>query len=395
MERIAARDEIQYAGNTGGKETVRDRGSQGQEADVLETVLIVDDAELNRDLLRVICDCKYNILEACDGEEAISIIREKGREISLVFLDLMMPKKDGLEVLAFLQYSGRKTNIPVIMITGEATVESDLKAYEYGADDIIYKPFDSRIVLRRAQNLIELYKQRNDIEAKLMEQTVELRRSQEKLQKNNEFLINALGSVVEFRSLESGAHIQRVSGFTKILLRGVKSNYPRYGLTDDQINVISRASALHDVGKIGIPDAILNKPGRFTAEEFETMKRHTLIGCDILERFKQEESEFYRYCYDICRWHHEKADGKGYPDGLTADQTPIWAQATAVADCFDALVSKRVYKDSYGMDEAFDMIRRGECGAFSGEIMRCFELVRGELFSEAGRSIPRAGTAGK
>lgn len=361
----------------------------------METVLIVDDAELNRDLLHIICDRKYNILEACDGEEAIKIIKEKGSEISLVFLDLIMPKKNGLEVLAFLQYSERKAHLPVIMITGEATVESDLKAYEYGADDIIYKPFDSRVILRRAENLIELYKQRHDMEAKLMEQTVELRRSQEKLQRNNEFLINALGSVVEFRNLESGTHIQRVRSFTKILLRSVKSNYPQYGLTDDQINVISGASALHDVGKIGIPDAILNKPGRLTPEEFETMKQHTLIGCDILKRFKQEESEFYRYCYEICRWHHEKADGKGYPDGLTAGQTPIWAQATAVADCFDALVSKRVYKDSYGMNEAFDMILRGECGAFSKEIMRCFELARGELFSEAGRSISRMGTAEK
>lgn len=361
----------------------------------METVLIVDDAELNRDLLHIICDRKYNILEACDGEEAIKIIKEKGSEIALVFLDLIMPKKNGLEVLAFLQYSDRKAHLPVIMITGEATVESDLKAYEYGADDIIYKPFDSRVILRRAENLIELYKQRHDMEAKLMEQTVELRRSQEKLQRNNEFLINALGSVVEFRNLESGTHIQRVRSFTKILLRSVKSNYPRYGLTDDQINVISGASALHDVGKIGIPDAILNKPGRLTPEEFEIMKQHTLIGCDILKRFKQEESEFYRYCYEICRWHHEKADGKGYPDGLTADQTPIWAQVTAVADCFDALVSKRVYKDSYGMNEAFDMILRGECGPFSREIMHCFELARGELFSEASRSVSRMGTVEK
>lgn len=358
-----------------------------------DTVLIVDDAEINRDILHLIFEYQYNILEACDGEEAISIIREKGKEISIVLLDLMMPKKNGLEVLAFLQYSGLKPHIPVIMITGEATVESDIKAYEYGADDIIYKPFDSRIVIRRTQNLVELYKQRNDIEAQLKERTAELHLSKEKLQKNNEFLINALGSVVECRSHESGTHIQRVIGFTKILLMGVKSNYPWYGLTNEQISVMSGAAALHDVGKIGISDAILNKPGRLTAEEFETMKRHTLIGCEILERFKQEESEFYRYCYEICRWHHEKADGKGYPDGLTAAYTPIWVQATAVADCFDALVSKRVYKDSYGMDEAFNMIRRGECGAFSDDIMRCFELTRSDLFNEVDRSIPQAETA--
>lgn len=339
---------------------------------MLDTVLIVNYEKLNRDLLHVICEGLYNILKAKDGDEAIQIIKETGDEISLVFLDLT---KDGLGVLAFLQSSNRKSHLPVIITIGEATAGSNFRAYEYGADDIIYKPFDPRIIWRRAQELIELYKQRCNAETKESALNPE--------EKDYGFPLNGLKSVVEFRSLESGAHIKRVSGFTNILLNRIKEIYPGYGLTDDQIKLISGAAALHDVGKIGIPDAILNKPGRFTPKEFEKMKKHTLIGCDILEKFKQGESEFYCYCYEICRWHHEKADGKGYPDGLTADQTPIWAQATAVADCFDALSSKRVYKDAYGMDESFNMILRGECGEFSKEIMHGFELSKDDLFREA------------
>ena len=230
--------------------------------------------------------------------------------------------------------------------------------------------------MRRSQNLIEQYENRNRMEQLLDERTRELRESQEKLAKNNEFLINALGSVVEFRSLESGEHIQRVKGFTKILLKYVQNNYPEYNLTDSQINMISSAAALHDVGKIAVPDAVLNKPGKLTYEEFNIIKRHTIYGCQILEQFKQDDSEFYKYCYDICRWHHEKYDGNGYPDRLSGENIPIWSQVVAVADCFDALVSKRVYKDSYPVEKAMDMINNGECGAFSDKIMDCFDLAR-------------------
>ncbi len=347
----------------------------------METILIVDDAEINRDILRMIFEEQYIIIETGDGEEAIEYLKERGQDISLVLLDLMMPKKNGLEVLAFMRLSELKEQIPVMMITGESTVESDVKAYEYGADDIIYKPFEPKIVMRRVMNLIELYSQRRDMETKLYQRTIALRESQEKLAKNNEFLVNALGSVVEFRSLESGQHIQRVSGFTRILLQYVKSNFLKYKLLDEQIKMIASAAALHDVGKIGIPDAILNKPGKLTEQERKTMRRHTKYGCEILERFKQADTEFYRYCYEICRWHHEKADGKGYPDGLTEAETPIWAQAVAVADCFDALVSKRVYKEAYAVSDAYSMILRGECGKFGDDIMYCFQLARYEFFN--------------
>lgn len=205
--------------------------------------------------------------------------------------------------------------------------------------------------------------------------------TQQIIAKNNEFLINALGSVVEFKSMESGEHIQRVKKFTRIILKHLQVLYPEYGLTDRQVEMISQAAALHDVGKIAIPDSILDKPGRLTAEEFAEMKKHTVYGCEILERFKQEDNEFYKYCYEICRWHHEKYDGRGYPDNLVGEDIPIWAQAVSVADCFDALVSKRVYKAPYEADFAFDMICDGQCGQFSDKIIECLHAAKLEMFA--------------
>ena len=339
-------------------------------------ILIVDDAEMNRDILRMFFEEQYTIYEAADGDEAIKQIDLHSSELSLILLDQIMPKKNGIEVLDYMKRAELIDYIPVIMITGDTDDEVAVQAYEYSAADIIYKPFNQEIIMRRSQNLIEQYENRNRMEQLLDERTRELRESQEKLAKNNEFLINALGSVVEFRSLESGEHIQRVKGFTKILLKYVQNNYPEYNLTDSQINMISSAAALHDVGKIAVPDAVLNKPGKLTYEEFNIIKRHTIYGCQILEQFKQDDSEFYKYCYDICRWHHEKYDGNGYPDRLSGENIPIWSQVVAVADCFDALVSKRVYKGSYPVEKAMDMINNGECGAFSDKIMDCFDLAR-------------------
>ena len=346
-------------------------------------LLIVDDSDINRGILGEIFDDTHEIMEAENGEEAIRLIDEYKDELSLIFLDLIMPKKNGLDVLEYLNDVGLIEKIPVIMITGEATAESDVKAYEYGAADIIYKPFVSKVVRRRAANLIEQYSSRRQIESELEKRTKELQESHKQLETLNESLLDALGSVVEFRSLESGEHIQRVKTYTRILLRYVKNCYPEYKLTYAQIELISKAAALHDVGKIAIPDAILNAPRKLTAEEFAEMKRHTVYGCEILERFKFDETEFYEYCYNICRWHHERADGRGYPDGLTEEETPIYCQAVGVADCFDALVSKRVYKDSMAAETAYDMIVNGECGVFSKKILKCFEMAKKQLFKVA------------
>jgi putative two-component system response regulator len=195
--------------------------------------------------------------------------------------------------------------------------------------------------------------------------------------------VNALSSVVEFRSLESGEHIQRVKKLTLILLQCLRSRYPEYPLSDERIAMITNASALHDLGKIAIPDSILLKPGKLTDEEYAEMKKHTIYGCQLLEKFKQEDTEFYRYCYDICRYHHERYDGKGYPDGLVGDATPIWAQVVAIADVYDALINRRVYKEPLPPDEAIRMIEAGECGVFSPKLLDCFRMARPRLIELA------------
>lgn len=345
------------------------------------TVLIADDVKINREMLKDIFEGEYNILEASDGEEAISILDEKKEEISLLFLDLVMPKKTGLEVMVHMSLNDMMSTIPVIMITGEATVESDVRAYELGASDIIYKPFEPAVVLRRAKNILELFRHRISIERELAMRTQELEESRKKLEQSTEFLVKALSSVVEFRNLESGEHIQRVQKFTRVLLKYWQMLYPESKLTNEQIELMVNASTLHDIGKIAVPDHILLKPGRFTPEEYEEMKKHTIYGCKILEKFKQEENDFYRYCYNICRWHHERYDGRGYPDGLKGDEIPVCAQVVSMADVYDALVSKRVYKDSVDVEEAFRMIRDGECGVFSPQLLACFEDAKSELIA--------------
>ncbi len=344
------------------------------------TLLIVDDIDINREMLKFIFEEQFDVLEAGDGDSAIQILEENNDQIVLMFLDVIMPGKSGLEVLKYMVEKDYINYIPVIIITGETSADTEAKAYEYGASDIIYKPFVPKVIMRRTMNLIELFSHRIDIEKKLEKRTRQLRESREKLKRNNEFLINALSSVVEFRSLESGEHIHRVKYYTKVLLKYLIEFYPEYQLTEENVELIINASALHDLGKIAIPDSILLKPGKLTKEEFEEMKTHTTRGCEILENFKQENDEFYRYCYDICRYHHERYDGKGYPDKLIGEEIPIWAQVVSITDVYDALVSKRVYKASYAVTEAARMISDGECGIFSPKILDCFRLAKEEFF---------------
>ncbi len=344
-------------------------------------ILVVDDVEINRDMLRVIFEEQFDIIEAEDGQQAINILKKYADEICLMFLDLMMPVKTGIDVLKHLKMMGLSDTIPVIVITAENSVESDIKVYEYGAADIIYKPFSKRVVTRRALNIIELYANRRDIQAQLELRTKELMAVQKKVEKNNEFLVNALSSVVEFRSLESGLHTNRVKNFSRILLNTWRTFHPECEFSDHDIDLMVNASALHDIGKIAIPDEILLKPGRLTREEFETMKQHTVLGCEILENFKQEDNDFYKYCYEICRYHHERSDGRGYPDGLKGDEIPVWAQVVSVADVYDALVSPRVYKTPYEIPEAFRMIFAGECGTFSAELLECLEASKFEIIA--------------
>lgn len=209
----------------------------------------------------------------------------------------------------------------------------------------------------------------------------DLMKSQKQMQDMNEFLLNTLGALVEFRCLEPGDHVKRVRAFTEILLNSVMEEFPEYELNSRQVELMSHAAAIHDIGKIAIPDAIIKAPRRLSLEEFEIMKNHTTYGCEIIEKFRIDDNELFKYCYDICRWHHEKADGKGYPDGLKGDEIPIYCQAASIADCFDALVSTRVYKGAVECEEAYEMIIRGECGMFSDVIITCFQKAKKEMFA--------------
>ena len=313
-----------------------------------QKILIVDDEEVNRAILENLFQDQYDLVQACNGREAIQRIEENS-DLVLILLDIVMPEMDGFGVLEYMKSKDMIQHLPVILITSETIRNSEDRAYAYGIADVIHKPFYPDIVKRRANNIVELYQNKRNMEIRLKEQEMEILAHQKKIQDNNEFMIDALSSVVEFRSSETGEHIRRIKYFTRILLKYMEKYFPKYGLTKSQIDAIARASALHDIGKIGIPDAILLKPARLTPEEFEVIKTHPIIGCEILDKFRKTQTdEFYRYCYEICRWHHERWDGNGYPDHLSGDQIPISAQIVSIVDVYDALASERVYKGVYG-----------------------------------------------
>lgn len=346
-----------------------------------EQILIVDDLEVNRVILNDVFVDEYDILEASNGNEAIYQL-ENNHNIVLILLDVVMPELNGFGVLEYMKEHDLLDRIPVILITGETIINSDDQAYSFGVADVMHKPFYPHIVKRRGKNIIELYQSKKRMEERLKEQEKAIREQEKQIRDNNEFMIDALSSVIEFRNLETGEHIRRIKYFTRIMLKYLMKYFPKYGLTQEQVDEIARAAALHDIGKIGIPDAILLKPGRLTPEEFEIMKTHTTIGCDVLEKFKERQSgEFYQYCYEICRYHHERWDGNGYPDHLKGEEIPISAHIVAIADVYDALVSPRVYKSPYANNIAYDMIMNGECGQFSPDVLECFALAKEDFFN--------------
>lgn len=344
----------------------------------LRKMLVVDDDEINRAILNELFSDQFEVIEAADGAEALKIIKKLKDELAIILLDIIMPVLDGFGVLTEMHHKGFIKKIPVILITGDYDDENVLIGYELGVSDILSKPFNVDIIHKRVNNVADLYSYKNHLEQKLKQQKDKLEKQAQRLKQSNQFVIDALSTTVEFRNQESGEHIQRVRLLTKLLLEAASEYYP---LTAEKIEAISNASAMHDIGKIAIPDNILLKPGRLTPEEFDIMKTHTTRGCEILESINYtQDKEFYNFCYEICRHHHEKWDGKGYPDGLKGDEISIWAQATSLADVYDALTSKRVYKDAYTHEKAVDMIVNGECGAFNPKLTECFLRVKDELY---------------
>lgn len=351
------------------------------------SIIIADDFRANRKILSHIFCEQFDIIEAIDGEDTISKLEENQEKVVLLFLDLKMPKKTGLEVLEHMKKTGLLELIPVIMITGESTESTDVMAYENGVSEIIYKPFDATIVMRRAMNMIELYEHKLHLEdeiktkkEELEKKNQELQRQQELLEKNNSFLIETLTSIIEARSERSSESVQRVKYFTGIILSNLVELYPDLELNSTQIQLIMNASTLHDIGKITTPDYILHKTTELTKDEARILRQHPIAGCEILDKFKQRESDFFRYCYDICRYHHERYDGSGYPDGLSGDDIPIWAQVVAVADTYNDMVSGYELKIPYAPDVAVKMIINGERGAFSPKIIDCLDSAKLQLY---------------
>ena len=338
-----------------------------------DTLLIVDDMGSSRAVLRQIFSSSYNILEAENGAQALFLLQQDRHCIAAVLLDIVMPVVDGYEVLAEMAQNGMLEEIPVIVITASGSTQARAHAFEIGATDIITKPLDTSVIRHRVANIVELYRHKWHLEELVREQEQTLRHS-------NEIMIDALTSIIESRSAESGQHVLRIRRFTQLLLGEISRSCPEYGLTLETVALMASAATLHDIGKISIPDSILNKPGRLTKEEFEVMKTHATSGSEMLEHLSgMGNEEYLRYAYNICRHHHERWDGRGYPDGLAGDEIPLCAQAAGLADCYDALTTPRVYKPAFSHEQAVNMIVNGECGTFSPLLLECFKRIHGEF----------------
>lgn len=351
------------------QESVNNNGSKAYKY----RILVVDDSEMNREILSEILNEEYDIIEADSGDTCIDMLRKYETGISLVLLDIVMPGMDGFGVLNYMNRHHYLEDIPVIMISSEDSTETVRRAYEMGVSDYINRPFDAGVVHRRVYNTIKLYAKQRRLIALITNQVYEK-------EKNNRMMVGILSQIVEFRNGESGSHVLNINIFTGMLLESLVQHTDKYDLSWSERLLITTASALHDIGKIGIDDKILNKPGRLTDEEFKIMQNHTIIGASILENMgSYQDEELMKVAYQICRWHHERYDGKGYPDGLKGDEIPISAQVVSLADVYDALVSERVYKKAYSHEQAIEMIVNGECGSFNPILLECLLDIQEQI----------------
>ncbi|MCH5204200.1 MAG: HD domain-containing protein [Oscillospiraceae bacterium] len=335
-------------------------------------ILIVDDSQFNRVMLSDMLK-DYEIIEAENGVKAIEIIKSHAEDLSLILLDRVMPEMDGLEVLDIIGKNKLIDDIPIIMISSDDSPKNIHKAYELGVTEFIRRPFDALVVQKRCHNIIALYSKQKKLMDMFADQFYER-------EKNSHMMVDILAHIVEFRNNECGLHVKNVQTYTEILLRELLKITDKYKLSEKDIENIKNASAFHDIGKISVPDAILNKPGRFTAEEFNIMKSHSAEGAKMLADLPFYKNEpIVKLSYAIARWHHERWDGRGYPDGLKGDDIPISAQVVSLADVYDALTADRVYKSAFTHEKAMEMILNGECGVFNPLLLKCIEQAQDEM----------------
>lgn len=350
-------------------------------------ILIVDDSKFNREMLRDALSDEYEIVEAENGVEALTYIEEHRAELLAVLLDIVMPEMDGVELLKILNEKDYMDTFPVIIVTAEQPAAVVEECFDYGISDFIRKPVKNTLIRKRVDKLVGLYVQKNELQEMVDKQTITvksqfnmLQKQAERLRRANENIINVLGAVVEFRNMEDGEHVRRVKQFTRILAQHLAKEYPEYELDEPKIDAITAASALYDIGKIFVPDSIVRKPGKLTQQERDYMHSHVLYGSEALQKISGDwNADYAKYAYEICRYHHERFDGAGYPEGLEGDNIPIAAQLVSIADCYDNLISERVYKQAYSPDVSYQMIISGECGVFSPKLLQCFRNARREF----------------
>lgn len=372
-EAVSKADKLMYQAKSKKDTVVTEENEVAVGESNKQKILIVDDSQINRDILAEMLGDEYRIHEAASGKECIKLLNQYGTGISLVLLNIVMPEMDGFEVLDYMAGHHWIEDIPVIMISSEDSVSSIRKAYELGVSDYISRPFDAHVVYQRVLNTIKLYAKQRRLITLVSDQMYER-------DKNNRMMVSILSQIVEFRNGESGSHVANIKRITELLLDRLPMRTNKYTLSSTEQLLIPMAAALHDIGKIGIDDKILNKPGRLTKEEFEIMKTHSAIGANMLESLEQFHDEpLIKIAHNICRWHHERYDGRGYPDGLKGDEIPISAQIVSIADVYDALVSERVYKKAYTHEKAMDMILNGECGTFNHVLLECLKDIQDEL----------------
>lgn len=347
-----------------------------------DKVLIVDDSELNREFLSDILEDDYELLLSENGFDALIQMKNNLNDIALVLLDLVMPEMDGFKVLSYMKKYNWIQDIPVVIISSDFSAENIEKAYELGAEDFINRPFNVSIVKRRVSNLITLYAKQKKLKNIVTQQIYEK-------EKRSNLMISILSHIVEFRNGESGLHVLHINNITEKLLHSLVRNHEDIRLSSSEIALIRTASSLHDIGKISIPTEILNKPGRLTQEEFEIMKTHSQIGSDMLSSLKLGKKDpLIQVSYEICRWHHERWDGRGYPDGLKGDEIPLSAQVVSLADVYDALTSERCYKKAIPHEEAMQMILDGKCGAFNPKLLAALIDIEDDLKEETYKYVP-------
>ena len=340
--------------------------------DKRQKILIVDDSEFNRDMLKEILRETYNYLEAENGNQAIQIMGENPG-IDLMLLDINMPQMNGFEVLKWMNQSRCIDETPVIMISSEDAVDTMRKAYELGITDYITRPFDSVIVKKRVQNTLGLYMNQKHLINVVYDQVYEK-------EENNNIMIRIMSNILGSRNSESREHILHIKTATEMMLRQLVKLTDAYPLTEADIALITTASSLHDIGKIRIPEEILNKPGRLTDEEFKIMKKHSELGAAIIKDMDfPQDHPLVHTAWEISRWHHERWDGKGYPDGLKGEEIPISAQVVSIVDVYDALTSERCYKKAFDHDTAIQMILDGQCGQFNPILLMCLKELSLQL----------------